>query len=175
LQPRRAPRLLAIYLADHHAGAAAGLDHARHLLSRNPGTDAAVDLSRLVDEIGSDREQLERLMLALGVRPNPVKIALARAGAVLARLKPNGGLASSPPLSRLIELETLLLGITGKQALWQALEETPAANSRAGLDFGALAARAADQAERVDRLRLQAARAALQDAHGDRSPAPDRL
>ena len=51
LQPRRVPRFLAIYLVDHHAGSAAGLDHARHLLSRSSG-DAAGDVSRLV---GRDR------------------------------------------------------------------------------------------------------------------------
>jgi hypothetical protein len=138
------PRFLAIYLVDHHAGSAAGLDHARHLLSRSSG-DAAGDVSRLVEEIVYDRVQLERLMQTLGVRPNPVKVALARAGAIVARLKPNGR-------------------ITGKQALWHALRQTPSVNGPGSLDFDELATRAADQAARVERLRLQVAGAALRNA-----------
>jgi hypothetical protein len=163
LQPRQVPRFLAIYLVDHHAGSAAGLDHARHLLSRSSG-DAAGDVSRLVEEIVYDRVQLERLMQTLGVRPNPVKVALARAGAIVARLKPNGRVRSSPALSRLLEFETLLLGITGKQALWHALRQTPSVNGPGSLDFDELATRAADQAARVERLRLQVAGAALRNA-----------
>ena len=39
------------------------------------------------------------------------------------RLKPNGQLTGYSPLSRVVELEGLALGITGKLALWKALRE----------------------------------------------------
>ena len=39
----------------------------------------------------------------------------------LGRLKPNGQILGYSPLSRLVELETLALGITGKRSLWEAL------------------------------------------------------
>jgi hypothetical protein len=41
----------------------------------------------------------------------------------LGRLKLNGSLFSYSPLSRVVELEGLYLGVTGKRALWVALED----------------------------------------------------
>ena len=72
------------------------------------------------------------------------------------RLKPNGQLRGYSPLSRLVELELLLLGITGKRRLWPLLDELVGADSSA--DFKALAARAEDQRSRVEELQVRAAR-----------------
>ena len=41
----------------------------------------------------------------------------------MGRLKPNGQLTGYSPLSRVVELEGLALGMTGKLALWKALRE----------------------------------------------------
>ena len=41
----------------------------------------------------------------------------------IGRLKPNGQLTGYSPLSRVVELEGLALGITGKLSLWKALRE----------------------------------------------------
>jgi hypothetical protein len=54
------------------------------------------------------------------------------------------------------------LGIQGKLALWRALEAVAGSIPELGwLDLAGLQARAIDQFSRVDRLRLQAARAAF--------------
>ena len=59
-------------------------------------------------------------------------------------------------------LEALGLGIQGKLALWRALEVVAASTPQLkALDFARLQQRAMDQFARVDRLRLQAARAAF--------------
>jgi NADH dehydrogenase/NADH:ubiquinone oxidoreductase subunit G len=69
----------------------------------------------------------------------------------LGRLKLNGRLRGYSPLSRLLELEGLLIGITGKIALWKTLE---ALDDVKGLeiDFEQLAARAAEQRSAVEDL-----------------------
>jgi hypothetical protein len=55
-----------------------------------------------------------------------------------------------------VELELLLLGISGKLRLWVLLGELVGA--RVDTDFAALAARAEGQRARVENLQLEAAR-----------------
>jgi hypothetical protein len=75
-------------------------------------------------------------------------------------LKLNGQLAGYSPLSRLVELESLYLGITGKRELWRALQRTLGTDAR-GFDFEELDRRAERQAADVEVHRLEAARMAL--------------
>ncbi|MEP6811697.1 MAG: hypothetical protein ABI990_01775 [Actinomycetota bacterium] len=92
----------------------------------------------------------------LGVRANPVKEALARAAELLARLKANRRLVSRSPLSRLIELETLSLGIRGKRALWLSLRTAPR-SELADVDLEGLIASANAQYDQIEDLRVRAA------------------
>ena len=111
-------------------------------------------------EIDEDRKALEAVMEALGVKPHAVKDGAAWAAEKVGRLKPNNRLRGYSPLSRVIELEGLLIGVTGKLALWEAL--TDAAGDRVGdVDLAALAARAREQRERLELLRREAAREAF--------------
>jgi hypothetical protein len=149
-------RFLKIYLNDHLAGSAGGVELARRLVSNNEG-DATFGspLRTLRDEIEVDRGALEQLMGELGVHRDRLKPAAAWAAEKLGRLKPNGQLTGYSPLSRLLELELLCLGITGKLQLWRELERTgPEVD---GFDFARLAARAEDQRARVEGLHFQAA------------------
>ena len=57
----------------------------------------------------------------LGFRQDPAKQVVGWLGEKAGRLKPNGQLRGYSPLSRLVELEGLALGVTGKLALWKAL------------------------------------------------------
>lgn len=114
--------LLAIYLRDHHAGATAGLEVARRSARSNRGSELGAFLERLAREIEEDRAELERIMRARGVRPSRPKDAGAWLAAKAGRLKLNGRLRSYSPLSRVLELEGLTIGVTGKLALWRALE-----------------------------------------------------
>lgn len=52
-----------------------------------------------------------------------IKFVAAWLGEKLGRLKFNGELLHSSPLSAVVELEVLLLGVRGKQALWRTLRE----------------------------------------------------
>jgi hypothetical protein len=156
--PRKA---LAIYLQDHLAGSTAGLALARRVAKRTQGTRAGQTLAQVADEIAADRETLEQLMSQLGISPSRIKNATAWLMERLARLKPNGRLRRQSALQELHELETLSLGIAGKQALWEALRAAPEAISSASVDLETLEARARSQRERVEMERIEYARAAL--------------
>ena len=158
-------RLLAIYLSDHLAGATGGVELARRARSSNRGTKLGETLEQICSEIEADRTALERVMERLEVRRNRPKIASAWAAEKLGRLKLNGWLTGYSPLSRLVELELLHIGITGKIQLWQALDETQGAGL-AQFDFPGLVKRAESQRARVERLRLDAARDAFAEESG---------
>ena len=148
-------KLLRIYLQDHHAAAAAGLNLARRLAKENAATSFADDLAGLAEEIAEDRAELGTVLRAMSVEPSRVKIALARSAERLSRLKLNGRLLGYSPLSRLIELETLSAGIEAKRGLWQALGQTT--DRELGVDLHRLTSRAETQLELVERLRTRAA------------------
>jgi hypothetical protein len=153
-------KLLSIYLNDHWAGSALGIELARRTCARNEGTPLGGYLERLTSEIQSDRETLERLMDKLGIRRNRLKAFGAWTAEKLGRVKLNGQLTGYSPLSRLLELESLYLGITGKRELWRALRRTLGADVP-GFDFEELERRAERQAADVEEHRLEAARSAF--------------
>ncbi len=115
-------RRLGTYLNDHLMGATAGGRVARRSAEANAGTEYGRVLSWLADEIDEERETLRRVMAALNLPENPFKkltgVLLERAGS----LKLNGQIVGYSPLSRLLELEGLVIGVLGKRCLWQTLE-----------------------------------------------------
>lgn len=153
-------RLLAIYLNDHLAGATGGVELARRARSSNRGTKWGKALERICAEIEADRATLEEVMERLAVKRNPAKIAGAWAAEKLGRLKLNGRVRGYSPLSRLLELEMLHIGITGKLELWKVLQQT-LDPKLPEVDFSALIERAESQRQAVESLRLDAAAEAL--------------
>lgn len=147
---------LAIYLNDHLAGSTAGVELARRAASSNEGNDYGRVLSAIAREIEEDRATLEAMMDRLDVGRDRVKTLAAWLGEKAGRLKPNGRLLSYSPLSRLEEIEFLLLGVSAKLSLWRALDHTIG-----GIELAELEARAESQRERLEALRLRAAREAL--------------
>jgi hypothetical protein len=138
--------LLPIYLNDHLAAATAGCDLARRSAGSNDGTELGGFLSRLAGEAEADRAQLEEVMDLLEVRRDPLKVGGAWLGEKLGRLKLNGRLLEYSPLSRVIELEALLAGVTAKLSLWRTLAAAAPAEPRiAAIDFVQLTQRAEEQ------------------------------
>jgi hypothetical protein len=142
-------KYLAIYLNDHLAGAVAAVELARR-----------AELGALADEIEEDRRALLDIMARLDVGQDRLKVAVSWAAEKVGRLKLNGELLRSSPLSRLEELEVLGLGVEGKLALWRTLRQE-LADDLQGVDLDSLITRARSQRRRIERLRLQAARSAL--------------
>ena len=150
-------RLIAIYLNDHLAGATGGLALARRALGANRGTDFEAPLERLAAEIAEDRDALVDVMGRLGVARDPLKVWAARAAEKCGRLKLNGRLSGYSPLSRVVELEVLALGVEGKRAMWRTLAQVCAEDARlGGVDLEALVRRAERQRRVVERERLNA-------------------
>lgn len=153
--------LSAIYLNDHLAGATVGVELARRLRDSNRGDPAfGPALSELCAEIEADRETLKGIMGQLGIGQSRLKPLAAVLGERVGRLKPNGRLREYSPLSRLVELEFLQLGVAGKLRLWRALEHARSGDLP-GVDLGALAERASEQLRRLEALHLKAAALAL--------------
>jgi hypothetical protein len=153
--------LLRTYLQDHHAGSTAGLELARRAASSNEGTPYGAELAEIAEEIAEDRVTLEDAMERLGVGPHRIKDGAAWTMERVGRLKPNNKLLGYSPLSRVIELEGLVLGVTGKLALWESLRGA-IGDGLEGIDFELLGERAADQRARLEAMRRRAAAEALQ-------------
>jgi hypothetical protein len=148
-------RHLSIYLNDHLAGATGAVGRARAARDANEGTEFFEPLAAVCREIEEDRSTLESIMDELGIGRSRVKTTLAGLGEKAGRLKPNGQLHGYSPLGRVIDLEMLLLGITGKLRLWTLLEDL--LDGETARDLPTLARRAEDQRTRVGQLQERAA------------------
>ena len=85
----------------------------------------------MAGEIDEDRDALKRIMDRLDVSPAPVKAALAWAAEKAGRVKPNGQLRGYSPLGRVVEIEALITGVSGKLSLWRALKQIAPSEPRA--------------------------------------------
>jgi hypothetical protein len=156
-----ASKYLATYLNDHLAGSTGGLELVRRAASENKDNDLGAFLSGLAKEIEADRESLKEIMAALGVREDRLKVAAGWLMEKIGRLKPNAQLTGYSPLSPLVELEGLLLGVQGKLAMWSALLEIAGPPPLDAPRLQELAARAEGQVAELERHRLEVARSAL--------------
>ena len=154
-------KYLATYLNDHLLGATGGTELARRAAGENEGSELGEFLADLAREIDDDRETLLAVMGELGVKADRLKVAAGWSAEKLGRLKPNAQLRGYSPLSPLVELEILALGIHGKLALWRALGEVAGTPPLDAERLSELAARAERQAADVEARRLQVAREAL--------------
>jgi len=151
--------LLEIYLNDHFAGATAGLELFQRAAKAQNGEEeeentALAELARQVEE---DRDSLAQVMVDLGVSIDRSKIALGWIAEKAARLKLNGHLFSRSPLSDVLEVESMLLGVQGKAACWRtlrALAETDQRLDVAHLDT--LLERAERQSVILEQMRVAA-------------------
>ena len=150
--------LLGVYLNDHLAGSAAGLELAEKLRDNNQGTELGKVMAALHHDIEQDRAVLEELMARLDVDRHSVKEAAGWMLERLSRLRLNPVLTGSAELTRLLETEGLSLGIEGKLCMWVALKEAAAADPRlAGADYDRLIERARGQRRTLEPHRLAAA------------------
>ena len=146
---------LAIYLNDHLAGSVIALEMLDDL-SDDP------ELADLRREVLADREVLERLMARTGVEISQPRQAAAWLTEKLGDVKLYLDDPDQGALRRLEMLETISMGIFGKEALWACLQEAMPGNPLLQTeDFTALRRRAEQQRERIEPLRLAAAKAAF--------------
>jgi hypothetical protein len=102
------------------------------------------------------------IMRAVKVKVDPLKVLAGWGAEKVGRLKLNGRLLGYSPLSRLIELETLSVGVHGKLALWRSLQqvEPPLLGTAEGL-LAELMDRAQRQLQELELHRQRACSEAL--------------
>jgi hypothetical protein len=149
---------LETYLEDHHGGSTAGVSLAKRLCEEHEGTAFGTVMAGVLAEIQADQQVLLDLMEQLGMDRSPVKQAAGWVGEKVGRLKLNTATSGSSELSRMMQLETLSLGVEGKRLLWVALRDghVDAPPIRA-LDLDGLIARAEHQRRTIEPYREEAA------------------
>jgi hypothetical protein len=155
-------RQLISYLNDHLAGSVSGIELLDHLIKTHPEEPLAQFLRGLHEDIVADQEVLKKIVQ----RFNANESALRKAGAWLvekfARAKMNLAGQKKRQLGLLEALEVLVLGITGKQLLWRALNASIGTSPLLrGVDLTRLEERAIEQIERLETQRLEIAREVL--------------
>lgn len=155
-------KLLSIYLNDHLTALTAGVELAKRSAGSNKGTALGEFLSEAAGEVDAEKAVLLDLMERLSVRRDHVKQLAGWSGEKLGRLKLNGRLTGYSPLSRVTELEALLLITRMTAALWRGLIPVLGADLEFGdLDLDARAANADALADRVEEHRVAAVEEAL--------------
>lgn len=156
------PDLLRVYLNDHLTGAAAGLALSRRLAESHQGTAAEKQLADLARDIEQDRDALVAIMGQLGVARVFYKEPFGVVAERLGRLKLNGTLWHRSPMSSVIELEGMAMGIRGKAAVWRALRELSGSEPRVDkARLEELITRAEQQLTMLEQLHLRAVREAF--------------
>ena len=146
---------LGVYLNDHLAGAAAGLDLLGSL-RKMPGYDRWAE--ELEADIEEDRLELQLLMNRAGVSASSLRQMAGWVAEKLSALKTSIDDSTGGPLQQLELLEALELGIEGKRALWKAAQTAATyLPSLQHVDYRRLIQRAENQRETIELRRLQVA------------------
>jgi hypothetical protein len=150
--------LLGIYLNDHVAGATAGTELAKRLAAGERDWSGGPALRELAGEIEEDRTALIEIMGKLGAPVRQYKVWAAWAAEKAGRFKLNGHLLGRSPLSRVIELEAMRLGVAGKELGWRTLRALADSDNRLdATPLDELIKQAREQAGLLERLRERAA------------------
>ncbi|MER7010222.1 hypothetical protein ABT324_02170 [Saccharopolyspora sp. NPDC000359] len=151
-------RMLEIYLNDHLAAATGGLALARRAARSNRDAEVMPRLAEIALEVDQDRRALLKIMRKLDVRVARTKVVLGWAAEKAGRLKFNGSVRTRSPLSVLVEVEALCLGVQGKAAGWRTLLAFADHDARLATDIlQDLVNRAQHQFEVLERIRVQMA------------------
>ncbi|MDX1964398.1 MAG: hypothetical protein SFX18_14700 [Pirellulales bacterium] len=155
------PNALLIYLQDHLAGSEFAVSLLSDLAKQTSHQRLAEFSQTLLTEIESDRIVLQNLIEEQQGSTNTLKNTLAWFTQKLGQFKLN----LDETHGQFEALELLSLGITGKLALWTALEKVPGMITHLHpTHLMNLQSRARDQFTQVEQFRLQLAVAALNES-----------
>jgi hypothetical protein len=154
--------MLAIYLRHHVAASRGGMDLVRRAAHGQLDDETRRELRLLAAEVAEDRDQLLAVLRRLDVARPAVSEWVVGIAERVGRLKPNGTLLRRSPLSDVIELEALCTAVEAKRLGWVTLRLVADGDPRLDpADLDVLVARAADQQDRLERLRQRAVVGAL--------------
>ena len=122
-------------------------------------TDLKPFLQQLKTDIDADRQEVVNLMDRLDIPQSRMHRATGWLAEQVSEMK---FAMEDDSLRRLERLEAVSLGIQGKLSLWRALYAASKIDDRLqSLDYEKLTERARDQRDRVEALRIDAAKSAL--------------
>jgi len=153
-------RALVVYMNDHIAGSVAALELLDHLIKCCADEPLAAFLSELRRDIRADQEVLKRLLDYEQQSESRFRKLVAWVTEKFARSKFKFAGEQVGGLGLVQALETLALGIRGKELLWRALATSNWAPLQ-DVDLANLQQRALEQQAQVEQKRLEAARAAF--------------
>ena len=151
---------LATYLNDHLAGSVAAIELIDDLIKASKDDSLKTFFADLKREIEADQKILEGLIEGADEKQSATRKAAAWISEKAARMKFKAAGEDFGGLGLMQALEMLALGIRGKELLWRALEQSGALLP-GKIDLAELKRRAGEQQQRVERRRLEAARAAF--------------
>ena len=163
-------RYLSIYLNDHLAVIVGIRELLERTLENNTDSPFGELLTRLLEDSQQERRALAALMRDHGIPENHLKTSGAWLAERIGRLKMNGQLTGYSPLSRLVEIEGIALGLDAKRIFWDNLSHIGVVQA-GGFVTKSLARRAEQRLEELDEHRRDAAKEAL----GFRAPSLTEL
>jgi hypothetical protein len=138
-------KLMRIYLRDHLAGATAGAARARRLAAAEQHSSDAETLAAFARDLEEDRQSLISIMKQLDIAPNVLKNSVAAVAEKVGTLKANGRVVQRSPLTPVIELEAMQMGVRGKHSLWVSMQRATERAQLSGVDVDVLFQRAEQQ------------------------------
>jgi hypothetical protein len=122
--------LLAVYVNDHLASAAGGIELVTRMIGVHRGDRHEAALRQLLDELRQEKTDLERTTRALDLPVRQYKQVAVWLAEKASRLKLNGHLLTRSPLSSLVEFEFLASAVRGKRSGFETLRIAAETDSR---------------------------------------------
>jgi hypothetical protein len=150
---------LASYLNDHLAGSVAAIELLDNLIKTYEDKPLEKFFKELRDDITADQDVLRKVLRKFKTKESSIRKAGAWIAEKFGRAKIQAAGNKFGEMGLVQALEVLVLGITGKQLLWRALNAALGTSPLLrGVDLSRLEERAIEQIERIETKRLEAAR-----------------
>lgn len=127
--------LLSLYLSDHISGATAGVARMSHMAKQYKSTPHGVALHRIAGELREERAFYLDLVKRLGLPRRRYRQGIAWLAERVGRLKLNGRLLKTSPMTPVLESELMRGAIIAKLGGWRVLRDY---HEELGLEAGTL-------------------------------------
>lgn len=114
--------LLGLYMSDHVAGATTGIERVKRMSRAYADTAHGPVLSAMAKEFVAERKVYYDLMDRFDLSRRTYRQVLAWAGERAGRLKLNGALFGTSPMTPVLEAELMRAAVLGKIGGWQTLQ-----------------------------------------------------
>ena len=154
--------LLQIYLNDHLAGFVAATELAKRCLANNQEGSLGEWLNQLIDEFKAEQTSTKEMLAYSGGAESLIKQGAGWLAEKIGRLKCNGSLLAYSDLSRVVELEGLLIIAQDASVFWETCAWVRERDSRfEAIDFSRLNERARRRTEKLHHYHLSAVQQAF--------------